>query len=273
MSSVHCTHMSQLNVVIENFDGGVSHMKETYDAEFLMDIPRPEWHGCLLETGRVIFQLLAPSQFLLNSRYGPHFLGVKFQVENMEAARAAVAERGIRIVRDIKVAFHTDPRDCYGVAFEFWDGDFREMTWELLGGRTMRPVEYWRDEHALGLIGYKGLSIAVEDASAARNFLQSFVGAEPMREAARTEIGAQAITLQLADGELELLAPSGKGAINSHLIRHGQGIRAAILGVRSVDQARRYFADRGVPTIAGDRPGSIAVPAEHNCGVIFEFAE
>ena len=44
-------------------------------------------------------------------------------------------------------------------------------------------------------------------------------------------------------------------------------VRATTFGVRSLEQAKRFFADRGVKTIPGDAPHSIALPAEANLGL------
>jgi hypothetical protein len=43
--------------------------------------------------------------------------------------------------------------------------------------------------------------------------------------------------------------------------------------VRDLDQARSYFRDRGVELEPGTAPDALAIPAEQNRGVIFEFSE
>jgi hypothetical protein len=102
--------------------------------------------------------------------------------------------------------------------------------------------------------------------------LRSFLSAEPAYEEARPAIGADAVGLTVADSVIELLAPTGDGAIATHLRRHGPGIRSAVRGHRVSAQAERYFAERGIAPVPGDRPGALAIPAEANLGIILEFA-
>jgi hypothetical protein len=260
-----------MNVVLQDFDASIAHFRAAYGAEFMVDMPQKELHAGLVELGRVIFEVFVPHEFLLSARYGPHYIGIEYQA-NMDEVREAVASHGLRIVRDIGLALHTHPADCFGVAFEFYDGYFHDRHWDLLGG-TIKPAEYWRDEHQLGLTGLKGYTVAVADIDAASAFMQSFLSAEPVYEAPREAVAGRARGLQVADAVLELVTPTGDGELERHLRRYGDGIRSTVFGVRDVGQAAAWFAERGVPTVPGAAPGSIAVPAEANCGVIFEFAE
>jgi catechol 2,3-dioxygenase-like lactoylglutathione lyase family enzyme len=263
--------LNHMNVVVEDFDASVRHFDQVYGAEFMVDIPQKEMHACLLGAGRVLFELFAPHAYLLNSRYGPHFLGVEYQAE-MEVVREVVADHGLRIVRDIGIALHTHPADAFGISFEFCGHEFVTMDWPLLGGR-IRPLEYWRDEHPAGFAGLGGYTVAVWDLPAALAFYQSFLGAEPMYETERAGIGARAVGVRISDDVVELLAPTGAGELQQHLLDHGQGIRSTRFRVRSLEQVRRYFRDRGVELVPGAAESSLAVPADANLGVIFEFAE
>jgi catechol 2,3-dioxygenase-like lactoylglutathione lyase family enzyme len=260
-----------MNVVLQDFDASVAHFRALYGAEFMVDIPQRELHAGLVEMGRVIFELFVPHEFLLNARYGAHYVGIEYQA-NMDEARAAVAAHNMRIVRDIGLALHTHPADGFGIAFEFYDGYFHDRDWPLLGG-TIKPAQYWRDAHALGLTGQKGYSVAVRDLDAARAFFQSFLSAKVVYEAPRPAVGARAIGLQVADGIVELIAPVADGILQQHLHRFGEGIRSTIFGVKDIARAKQYFADHGINPVPGDAPNTIAVPAEANLGVIFEFAE
>jgi hypothetical protein len=46
-----------------------------------------------------------------------------------------------------------------------------------------------------------------------------------------------------------------------------------VFRVRDIGRARRYFAERGIDLVPGDTPNSLALPAERNLGLIFEFSE
>src|SRR5262249_47034038 len=139
--------------------------------------------------------------------------------------------------------------------------------------RQEQPLEYWRDEHPLGLMGLKAYTLAVSDMEAARKFVESFLSGEVKYDEARPAIGARAVGLQGADGILQLEAPTGDGALRREMELVGQGIRSTVFRTRSLEQAKRYFNDRKVPLIDGSAPGRFAVAPEANRGVLFEFSE
>jgi catechol 2,3-dioxygenase-like lactoylglutathione lyase family enzyme len=268
--SIHPVRVNHINLVVEDFDASLSHLERLYGGLLLMDLPQAEWHAGLIDIGRVIFEIFAPPAFLLNARYGPHYLGIEYQAD-MEEVREAIAERGIRIIRDIRVALHTHPADCHGVAFEFYDGYFHDN--DQFTGGPMRTAEYWRDEHRLGLTGLKAYTVAVPDLEEAGDFFRGFLGGEPTYDEARPAISARALGLAVADAVVELVAPAGEGVLQRHLQRFGEGIRSTVFGVSNIDQTRRYFRDRGVELVPGAGPGAFAIPAELNLGALFEFSE
>ena len=270
--SIRPIRVNHMNVVLRDHDASVAHLGAHFGAEFIMDMPQKEFHASLVEIGRVIFELFVPHDFLICARYGPHYLGLEWQAD-MADVRAAVADHGLGIVRDIGLALHTDPADCFGVSHEFYGDYFHDREWELLGGSAIKSADYWRDEHPLGLTGLKGYTHAVEDLGAASAFLQSFLAAEPVYEVDRPALGARAIGLQVADAVIELQAPSGAGELRQYLGRHGQGIRSTVFGARDIDQTRRRIVDQGLAVIAGSAEGRLAVPAEANLGLMFEFSE
>jgi hypothetical protein len=269
--SIRPVRVNHMNVVLADFEASVAHLQDLYGAEFFADMPQKEFHACLIHMGRVIFEYFVPYDFLVCARYGPHYVGLEYQA-NMDDVRAAVADHGVGIVRDIGLALHTDPGGCFGVAYEFYDGSFHERDWDMIGGR-IRPAEYWRDEQPLGLTGLVGHTHAVHDIAAAGAFLRSFLSAEPIYEARRPAIAARAIGFRVADAVIELVTPDGEGALAQHLRCHGEGIRSTIFGVRDREQARRYLAGRGIALVPGTADDSFAVPAEANRGLIFEFTE
>lgn len=279
-TTIRPVRLNHMNVVLQNFDESIRHFQEKYDAEFVADIPKAEYHAGLVESGRVLFELFVPSVYLLNARYGPHYVGVEYQAD-IAVVRQAIADRGMRVVRETKyerdlngnpgVALHTHPADGFGVSYEFYHDDFHQWNWPALGGK-FKPAEYWRSL-PLGITGQKGYTHAVNDIEAASAFVQSFLGGKPVYEAARPNIAARAIGLQVADIVVELQTPTGDGELSRHLVRYGDGVRSTVFGVGNIDQAKRCLTERGLPTVPGAAPGWIAVPAEANLGVIFEFAE
>lgn len=271
LTTIRPVCVNHMNVVLENVDASVQHFQKLYGAELVIDIPRPEMHACLVEFGYVLFELFVPHEYLLNARYGPHYVGIEYRA-NMDVTRKAVAERGMRIVRDIDIAIHTHPADAFGVSFEFTDNYFHTMDWPALGG-PFKPVKYWRDEHPLGSCGLVGYTVVVENIDAASTFFLSFLGGERLYDEPRPAIGARAIGLKISDAVMELLTPTGDGALDQYLRRHGEGIRSTVIRVRDLEQARRYFSERGVDTLPGAAPGRFLIPGQANLGVIFEFSE
>lgn len=262
--------MNHLNAVVEDFPASAARLGALFGADFLLDLPQAEWHAGLVDVGRVIFELFAPPSFLLNARYGPHYLGVEYQAD-MAVVRAAIADHGIRIARDIGVALHTHPADTLGVAFEFYDGQFHDNDWPLLG-RKMHPASHWLCHHPLGLMGLKHYTIATADLTKAAAFLESFLGATRVYDEARPDLAAQALGYHCGDGIIELQAPTGIGPLHSHLTRWGEGIRSTVFAVANLAVARAYFLERGITPIAGSTADSFALPPEATGGVLFEFA-
>lgn len=277
--------LNHMNVVWQDAQAAQRHVSEKYDAQIVADIPKPQYHAFLFATGSVLFEAFCPAEWLLAARYGPHYVGVEYQAD-MGVVVEAVRERGMRIVRESRAerdlagnpsyALHTHPADGFGVAYEFYHDDFHTWSWPDLARNgadgKIRPVADWAD-HPLGHVGQKGYTHAVADIAAASAFLQGFLAAEPLYEEDRPAIGGRALGLRVADIVVELQTPTGDGELARHLNRYGDGIRSTVFGVRNVDQARRHLEERGLPTVAGSLPGSIAIPAEANLGVIFEFAE
>lgn len=280
-TTIEPIRLNHMNLVLQDAEASKAHVQRVYDAELVADIPKPEYHAFLFATGGVLFEVFTPRVYLLNARYGPHYVGVEYQAADMGAVVEAVAQRGMRIVRESRYerdlagnagyALHTHPADGFGVSYEFYHDDFHTWNWPDLNGR-IRPVSDWAS-HPLGLIGQRGYTHAVANLSAASRFLQGFLGAEPIYEESRPAIGAQVLGLRIADVVVELQSANGPGPVSQHLYKYGDGIRSTVFGVRSVDDARQYLEGRGVTTVPGSSPGSIAVPADANLGVIFEFAE
>jgi hypothetical protein len=260
-----------MNVVLQDFDKSVAHFKDLYDADFMIDLPQDTMHAAVISIGRFLFEIFVPHEFLLISRYGAHYVGVEYDA-NMDATRKAVADHKLRIVRDIGIALHTNPQDAFGTSFEFTDAYFHDREWPGVKGH-IKTTDYWRKEHALGMTGMWGYTAATYDINAAVAFYKSFLSAEVLYEAPRAHMAARAIGLKVADATVELLTPTGDGVLLKHLREHGEGIRSSVFTARDAAQVKTYFDDRNIKLDAGTLPGGLAVPAEANLGVIFEFVE
>jgi hypothetical protein len=270
-ASIHPQRLNHMNAVLRDFDASVTHFCEGYGAEFVVDIPQKEFHACLIALGGAILELFVPHDFLVSARLGPHYVGVEWQAD-MDKVRAALADHKVGLVRDIGLALHTDPADCFGVSYEFYAGEFHTREWDLLGG-PIKPAAYWRDQHPMGLSGLRGYTHMVEDLGAAGAFLKSFLGGELVSAERRPEVAAQAHSFRVADVRVELLAADGEGWLRDQLRRQGQGILSTVFGARELGQARGYCIAHGIPLDPGSARSRIAVPAAANRGILFEFSE
>ena len=270
--TLDCLHMNHINAMVEDFDKSVDHLRDLYGAQFNLDLPGAHWHACLITIGGVMFEVFAPSEYLLHARFGPHYVGIEYQVPDADEARAEVLARGMRVIRELGVAIHVHPAEAYGVAWEFFGRSFHDDPPPVDYVEPLKPSEYW-SEHPLGYTGLKRYSVAVSDLEAATGFFTDFLGAKVTYEEARPAVAAKAVGFALGDTVAELISPTGSGAIERHLARYGDGIRSTVFGVRDLDRARRYFAERGVTLHPGDAPNTVAVAPEDNLGLLFEFSE
>jgi len=268
--SIQCRRASHTNIVIENLESSVKHLEKVFGGSFMLDLPGDNWHACLIEIGGLVVELFEPKAFLLHGRIGPHYLGIEYEA-NMTEARAAIADHGMRIIRDIGQAVHTDPFDGFGVDYEFFDGSFYGPNAKHVKQHT-HSDEHWGN-HPIGYAGFVGYTHAVTDLKAAAAFLQSFLNAKPVYEINRPLLNAQAIGFQIANDVCELLCPRGDGPLMQDMLKTGHGIRSTRYRVKSVVQARRYFEGLGLRVIDGTIPGSIAVDPRDNLGLLFEFTD
>ncbi len=272
MKPIRCLDMNHINAAIDGFDESVAHFREVYGAQLIADMPREEWHACLMAIGSVIFEFFAPHDDLLHARFGPHYVGVEYQTTDVQYAREVSAAKGVRIIRELGPAFHVHPLDALGVAFEFFDHSFHQVPPPMPFLEPLLPVAHWSDRHPLGITGLKRYSVVVADLDAAAVFAQEYIDGRVIYEESRPAVAARAVGLQLGDTVVELLGATGPGDIGRHAAR-GEGIRSVVWQVRDLEQARGYFAGRGVELQPGDGPGTLAVGPADNKGLLFEFAE
>jgi len=267
---IRCLQMQHINIAARDFDATMRHFHDVLGAQFVHDMPAPQWHAVLVYVGGVIFELFVPEHFLLNGRYGPHYVGLEYQVQDLDATRQNLLERGIGMIRDIGIAIHTEPGPCHGIAFEFYDHSFHDEPFDWI--EPLQPAEYWRHEHPIGFTGLKRYSIAVEDHDAALGFFRRTFVVDEIYDEVRQPIGARVTGLQLADTLVELMSPVGAGTIDRHLRRRGDGMRSVVFGVADLAATERHFGSHGIHLVPGDHPDALALLPEDNRGVMMEFA-
>lgn len=266
-------HMNHINAVVEDFDASIGLLSDLYGAQFNLDLPGAHWHACLVTLGGVMFELFSPHEYLLNARFGPHYVGVEYQVRSVDEARDEAKARGVRVIRELGSAFHVHPAETFGVAWEFFDRSFHDLDDPPVPYvEPLKPPAYWRNDHPIGYLGLKRYGVAVSDLKLALEFFQDFLGAQVQYEQDRPDVAARAVGLMLGDTVAELLTPLGSGAIERFLARYGDGIRSTVFAVDDLERTRRYFDERGVPLQPGDAPDAFAVAPDHSLGLLFEFS-
>jgi hypothetical protein len=75
--TLECQHMNHINAMVEDYEKGVDHLRTLYGAQFNLDLPGDHWHACLITIGGVMFEIFAPTQYLLHARLGPHYVGIE----------------------------------------------------------------------------------------------------------------------------------------------------------------------------------------------------
>ena len=53
-SSIRPVRVNHLNVVLEDFDASIAHVRNVYGAQFMVDMPQTEMHAGLFEIGRAM---------------------------------------------------------------------------------------------------------------------------------------------------------------------------------------------------------------------------
>ena len=187
---IRALRVEHLNIVHEDYEATVEHYRRLFGGVVVFDRLQPTWHACLMDVGGVLFEIFVPNNFFLHTRYGPHYLGVEYQVADMAAVRETLAARGIRIARDLDVAVHTHAADCHGVSLEFFDDSFHDN--EDLLDRPLQPAAHWRDDHPLGFTGLRGYTVAVADMASALPDFQAVLEHDVLYEVRRGAIAMSA---------------------------------------------------------------------------------
>ncbi|MGE0880459.1 MAG: VOC family protein [Acidimicrobiia bacterium] len=267
---IECIETQHVNMVTRDFDATVAHFQKLFGAQFARDIPAPEWHAGLIYMCGVLFEIFSPHQWLANGRYGPHWVGLEYQIDDVAKTRRLLAEHGVGLVRDIEIAIHTDAADTVGVAFEFYDQSFYSFD-DSYWPEPLKPAEYWRDENPLGCFGLKRYSVVVADHEAALKRLRDLFVTATLYDEARDALGGRVTGLQMADSVLELMSPTTDGPLRAHHYRYGDGMRSVAFQATDLDRVRRHFEGQGIALETGDRANALALPATANLGLMMEF--
>lgn len=279
VTHVDFTRVQHINAIVDGYHASIDHFRDVFGAPLNLEVARADVDICLITVGGVIFELTAPKpdhpsrRRASLERRGEHYSGVEYQVDDLAVAKERVREKGLGILVDTPLHFVTDPADSFGVAFEVYQGDWHADPPPVAFAEPIGDAERWRDRSPFGFLGLARYSVAVRDLDGATAFFRDLTGAPVRYRAERPGATAEAVGLQIGDGVTELIAPVGPGPIAAFLDASGERIRATTFAVRDLAQVERHLASHGLDLVAGDAPGTMALPAEANHGLRFEFCE
>jgi catechol 2,3-dioxygenase-like lactoylglutathione lyase family enzyme len=201
-------------------------------------------------------------------RHGPSFHSFEWKVPDLDAAREAFLERGVRITTDRPGSFFmTHPKDCHGLLLELCP---HEMANDPRNEDGWDPAP-WRNG-PLGIDRLNAMSAAVLDVSAAAAWVHDLTGAEPLYEEDRPGIG-RAVGFWIGGTALELVEPAAEGPVAEHVSHLGARLRSIGFRVADVDAAAEHLRSKGLRVVPGDVEGSIAIHPDDNYGVLWQFTE
>ena len=265
-------HPNHINAIVDGYEATIEHFRDRVG--FTLDRRIPDsgdgTDACLMTLGGVMFEFFAPKekgergQGRLLARYGDHYVGIEYHVPDVTSARQFAVEQDIRIINDLGAAFFTYPGNSFGIAFEIYDGDFKDHA---------QPAGYWEHEHPLGLAGLARLTVAVDSAEAAAARLADLAYVSPIGPVSRPRAAATGVQLQVGTAVWELLEPAGDGPLADYLGRYGQRIRSTVFKAASLAQVDKHLTGRGFDLIPGDADGALAINPAQNKNLLFEFTE
>jgi len=267
--------VNHINQIVEDYDGSIAHLQDLFGGVFLRQVmPNPVTAGCLVDVGGEIIELLAPKtlergegkQF---AKYGPHYAGIEVLVPSVPDALAAVKDRGLRTLLERGGDFFTHPASTQGVCLQVFGGDWHADPPPIAYDNPKRSAREW-EEHPIGFRGLHHMSFACTDVDEAADFWCELTGGAVTYRAERPGVGAIAVGLDLGI-PVEVIAPTGPGAIADYLERYGPRVRATTFAVKDLDAAAAYFASRDVALVPGEAPGTLLLPPEHNLGLVYQF--
>lgn len=265
-------HPNHINAIVDGYEPTIEHFRDRVG--FTLDRRIPDsgdgTDACLMTLGGVMFEFFAPKergergQGRLLAKFGDHYIGIEYHVPDVTSAREFANEKEIRIINDLGAAFFTYPGNCFGIAWEIYDGDFSEHA---------QPAGYWENQHPLGLTGMARLTVAVESVEAAAARLNELAYVSEIGPVSRPRAAAKGVQVQVGSEVWELLEPTGDGALADYLGRYGQRIRSTVFKTGNLSEVEKHLTGQGFDLIPGDADGALAINPAQNKNLLFEFTE
>jgi catechol 2,3-dioxygenase-like lactoylglutathione lyase family enzyme len=197
------------------------------------------------------------------------WIGVALYVDDLDAARAWVRERGwtplsYPLLEDRY--FLVDRNETLGMRLEF-------LTGALANDPRLQPgwdPLWWRDTHPLGLEGLQSIGVSTQSLNAARAVFAGKLGWPEI--ATRTTDEAHCASFLIGDAVVEAMEPlDGDSALGEHA-RRVNGIWCLTFQVRSSVAAANYLRAKGLNLI-GDPHGRFAIDPTQAFGRLLWFTD
>jgi catechol 2,3-dioxygenase-like lactoylglutathione lyase family enzyme len=278
MSSIQVEKLIHINQVLGDFDGANRFYHDVFGALEYMNSyhPQEERDASLFLIGDTCIELFSPrtETSLLGrqlKRFGDSWHSFEWRVPDLELAKAALEERGIRLGSYYPGGFlMTHPKDTHGMILEI-------CPLEMANDPRLEPDwsdSPWREDHPMRIQGLNCMSVAVRDLDSATEFLVDLVRAEPVYEIERSEIQGRAMGLRVADHVIELVEPIGSdGAVTAYIDTFGPRLRSIHFQVADLPAAENHLNSHGLRTAPGDFKGATAIDPADNYGVLWQFTE
>jgi len=277
MTTLQVEKVIHINQLLREFAAANRFYADVFGAvEYMNNYdPGEDRDASLFVIGDTCIELFSPrgEESLLGrslARFGDSWHSFEWKVPDIEAAKAAFDERGVRVTTYRPGSFFmTHPKDGHGLLFEICPDEMANDP-RLGPGWTTAP---WRDEHPLGIDRLHSMGAAVVDLDAATAFLSDLTGTDVLYRATRPGVGEVA-GLFIGDTCIELVQPdSDDSPVARYIARYGARLRSLQFRVRDVDAVRGHFVAHGLRTGPGDAEGWLALAPEDNYGVLYQFTE
>ena len=265
-------HPNHINAIVDGYEPTIEHFRDRVG--FTLDRRIPDsgdgTDAVLMTLGGVMFEFFAPKergergQGRLLNKFGDHYIGIEYHVPDVASAKEFAVEKEIRIINDLGAAFFTYPGNSFGIAFEIYDGDFKDHA---------QPDGYWENQQPLGLTGLARLTVAVDSVEAASARLNELAYISEIGPISRPRAGAKGVQLQVGTAVWEMLEPTGDGAVADYLGRYGQRIRSTVFKAKSLAAVEKHLTGQGFDLIPGDAEDALAINPAQNKNLLFEFTE
>ena len=265
-------HPNHINAIVDGYEASIEHFRDRIG--FTLDKRIPDsgdgTDACLMTLGGVMFEFFAPKergergQGRLLNKFGDHYIGIEYHVPDVTSAREFANEQGVRIINDLGAAFFTYPGHSVGIAFEIYDGDFKDLA---------QPAGYWENQHPLGLTGLARLTVACENVEAAVARFHELAEFSEIGPVSRPKAAAKGVQLQVGTIVWEMLEPTGDGPMADYLGRYGGRIRSSVFKANSLSEVEKHLSAQGFDLVPGDADDALAINPAQNKNLLFEFTE